>query len=283
MDGTQSIPLHGRDIAIRTPSLGRFAAVVGLGFLSAAALLIVARRLAGALETPLDPGILLPLGILLAASAAAIRLAWFLPKDSEAAPRLDLAIMTATSLSAVALCAGLCVPGTSALAMTAIGALLAVEETWAWGHRLRHRREPIAPILKTPRVVRLDPAHASSPRVDRSAAVARPTLMLEPEVAEPLEDVSQQLTRSRAADGIEQLSGWLRLAFSADQRTGSLHVAFCPPFESMPELEVEQIDGPEVRIKTAQLLTYGARLDLKLIAPLEEPASVLLQFSARTT
>ena len=59
-------------------------------------------------------------------------------------------------------------------------------------------------------------------------------------------------------------------------------MAFCPPFAATPELEVEQLDGPEARIKTAQLLPYGARLDLKLAAAAEEPTSVLLQFSART-
>ena len=89
------------------------------------------------------------------------------------------------------------------------------------------------------------------------------------------------MTRIKAADGTEELSGWLRMPFAAGQRTGSVHVAFCPPLPAAPELSVEQIDGPEARVKTAQLLPYGARLDLKLVAASEEPASVLLQFSAR--
>jgi hypothetical protein len=61
-----------------------------------------------------------------------------------------------------------------------------------------------------------------------------------------------------------------------------MHVAFCPPFAATPEVKVSQIDGPEVRIKTAQLLPYGARLDLKLAAPAEEPTSVTLRFSAQS-
>ena len=99
----------------------------------------------------------------------------------------------------------------------------------------------------------------------------------------PPEGVVQQLTRSRAADGTEEISGWLRTSFAAGQRTASVHVAFCPPLAAVPELAVEQIDGPEARIKTAQVLPYGARVDLKLAAASEEPASVLLQFSARTS
>ena len=96
----------------------------------------------------------------------------------------------------------------------------------------------------------------------------------------PPEEVTQQLTRSTAADGTEELAGWLRIPFAAGQRTGSVHVAFCPPFARTPELSVEQIDGPEARLKTTQVLPYGARLDLKLHAASESPASVVLQFAA---
>jgi hypothetical protein len=56
-----------------------------------------------------------------------------------------------------------------------------------------------------------------------------------------------------------------------------------PAFAARPELAVEQLEGPEARLKTAQLMSYGARLDLKLAAAAEEPTSVLVQFSARTT
>ena len=96
----------------------------------------------------------------------------------------------------------------------------------------------------------------------------------------PAEEVTQQLIRSRAADGTEVLSGWLRTFFAAGQRTGSVHVAICPPLDAVPEVAVEQIDGPEARIKTAQVLPYGVRLDLKLAAAAGEPTGVLLQFSA---
>lgn len=96
------------------------------------------------------------------------------------------------------------------------------------------------------------------------------------------EDIVQQLTRRHAADGMEELSGWLRVPVSPGQRTVSAHVAFCPPFCETPEVAVEQLDGPESRIKTGQRLPYGARIDLKLTSPAEEAATVLLQFSARS-
>ena len=97
---------------------------------------------------------------------------------------------------------------------------------------------------------------------------------------EPATDVLQQLTLSRAKDGSQQLAGWLRMPVGVGQRTGNLHVAFCPPFAKTPEIECEQLSGPPCRIKVAQRLLYGARLELKLAVAATEADSVLLRFSA---
>ena len=264
MSGERSIHLPGRPLGILPASLPRSAAAVLLGLLTAAALMVVARRLAGALANPLEPATLLTTGILVAAAAAAIRLGWFF---SPAHPRrrLDRAVMVLTSLSrrgprrrpVPAGYAG----GRPVSALHALGG----------GRKLGLGLAPPAqyPAARPPPPV-------PAPRLPARGCRSTRTLRFFPE------EVTQQLTRSQAADGAEELSGWLRMAFAAGQRTGSLHVAFCPPFAVTPELEVEQLDGPEARIKTAQLLPYGARLDLKLAAAAEEPTSVLLQFSART-
>lgn len=98
----------------------------------------------------------------------------------------------------------------------------------------------------------------------------------------PADEVLQQLTRRRLAGGAEELAGWLRVPFAAGQRTENVHVAFCPPFATAPQLAAAQLDGPEARVKTAQLLPYGVRLDLKLLTPAEQCATVLLEFTART-
>jgi hypothetical protein len=92
--------------------------------------------------------------------------------------------------------------------------------------------------------------------------------------------VVHQLTRRRTNEGADELAGWLRVDFAAGQRTGHAHLAFCPAFERAPRLEVEQLDGPRARIKTAQLLPYGARLDLKLSATAEHPERLTLRIAA---
>lgn len=281
MSGERSIPLQTRDTASMPTGFYRYLAAAAMGLLSVAALVVVMRRAAGALEQSLDPAALGAVGALLAATAAVIRLGWFLPHAADVSPRLDRAMMIVTSLAVLSLGGGLCLPGTPLLGTLLLCAALTAEEGWAWMWRLRRRFAPSSPAA-LPRSIRVDMAHNSFARTSRDTDLPAELAAIQ-ETAVPSDNVIQQLTRSQTADGAEELSGWLRLSFAASQRTGSVHVAFCPPFAGVPEFEVEQIDGPEARIKPAQLLPYGARLDLKLAAASEEPASVLLQFSARTS
>ncbi len=104
-------------------------------------------------------------------------------------------------------------------------------------------------------------------------------IAIEPKPAD--ERITQQLVRSQDAAGGETISGILRAEFLRGQRTATVHVAFCPPLAALPALEVAQTDGPSARVKTVQLLPYGARFDIKLARDAEAPASVSLRFSAR--
>ena len=281
MSGERSIVLHGRPLGAALPNLSRVAAAAALGLLGAAALTVFARRFVGALETSLETPTLLVAGLLVAVVAAAIRLGWFSPMAGSRSRRLDRAVMAATSAAVAALGVGLCLPATPTLGLFLFCTLLAAGESWAWAWHIRHCATSTSSQVK--RAVRLDAAHATVSHAGRGGKPSHAVSALDPALACLPEDVTQQLTRSHAADGTEELSGWLRMPFAAGQRTGSVHVAFCPPFAATPVLEVEQSDGPETRIKTAQLLSYGARLDLKLAVAAEEPTTVLLQFSVRTT
>jgi hypothetical protein len=267
-------------MGIPSQNLHRYVAGIVLGLLSTTALILVARRLAGALANPLEPATLLIVAAMAATTAVAIRLSWLSPPLGDSLPGIDRAVMILTSLAVAGLGAGLCLPGTSAVGMFLLWTLLGAEESWAWGWRIRHGFEP-GPSAARPSV-RTDLAHAGPTHHSRSSITSRAAPIVDAEDVVLPKNVTQQLTRSQAADGAEELSGWLRIAFVAGQRTGSLHVAFCPPFAATPELAVEQLDGPEARMKTAQLMPYGARLDLKLASAAEQPTTVLLQFSART-
>ncbi len=282
MSGTRSLecepPLNGALPA----NLHHAVAAAGLGLLMAAAAAVLWRQAAGALRHPLQPAVLLAAAVAATAAAVAVRASWLVwcrrlactsPGRRDACTTwLDRIVTIVLSLAVVELTVGLCLPGTPAACLAVVGIVVATEEAWAWVGHLRRstsRRVPNSRGLTAP---------GKKPGQLREF---RELLAPGCNSALPSEGVVQQLTRSRAANGTEEISGWLRTSFVAGQRTASIHVAFCPPLGATPELSVEQIDGPEARIKTAQVLPYGARLDLKLAAASEEPASVLLQFVAR--
>jgi len=123
--------------------------------------------------------------------------------------------MVLTSLAAVALTVSLWVPGTPVVWIAVVGTILAVEEVWAWWAWLQKRGQNYLLPAKSLSTPPIHEKNSSDPFF-------------------PSAEVIQQLTRSLAADGTEELTGWLRMAFAAGQRTGSVHVAFCPPCRSCP-------------------------------------------------
>jgi len=251
--------------------LGRWSVGTAVALLATAAVLVGWRRLAGALVSPLEPAALLGVGALVAVAAAGVRTVWhYIPGECKPV-RLGWLVLVVPLVSVAALGAALTMPGTAGGGLIAFWVCLFVEESWAWRpvvwRTQRGKGEGgrgIGPL--TPHPSLLTPH--SSPLTPHPSPLAEDVLP---------DDVLQQLTRSRAADGTEQVQGWLRMRFASGQRTAIVHVAFCPPFEKTPELAVEQLDGPPMRIKTAQLLPYGVRLDLKLGTAAEEPLEVLLQ------
>lgn len=59
------------------------------------------------------------------------------------------------------------------------------------------------------------------------------------------------------------VSGVARLTFRPGERQTELHLAFCPSFAATPVFHVEQTGGPQVRVKTTQVMPYGARLEVQ--------------------
>jgi hypothetical protein len=256
---------------IESPAVevGRWSAVTLLGVLVLAATVICWRRLAGALESPLPATSLAAIGLLLGGVAAAARLLWRRAASGDAASAPFLALVRWLPLPAVAVAAAaLSVPGTSPGGLAALWATLAIEETgvllgFGGGKKGVRNLLPVGPDGRFPKKV---------PDTFSSATFS----------SAPADEVTQQLTRSQSADGVETLSGWLRVGLDPGQRSANVHVAFCPPFGRTPTLEVTQSAGPPSRIKTVQLLPFGARVDLKLTQAGDEPASVLLRFSAQS-
>lgn len=265
--GPVTVTISARDSAAE---VARWSAGTLFGLLATAAILVAWRRIAGALSSPLDSVSLLAVALVVAATACGVRLLWQrLPVVPVGRSLFTRSSMLSAAVSVLGL--SLSLSGTTVGGLLAFWAVVAAEELWAWRPAVWRNLQSMPVSVVPPRV---------EPQLRVVCDEPYPLPVAADEI--PPQEVLQQLTRSQAADGSEQLAGWLRMAFAAGQRTGSLHVAFCPPFAKTPELTVEQLDGPDARVKTAQLLPYGVRLDLKLAAPSDAPASVLLQFSARS-
>jgi hypothetical protein len=112
---------------------------------------------------------------------------------------------------------------------------------------------------------RLSPAHPSLTGGDGIASTTQ---------------FSQRLERVRSMGGSDLLAGTLTARFAPGQVTAHVHVAFCPPFQCVPQLDFRQVAGPPARIKVGQTLPHGARFDVKLEGPTAEPATLCLEMRA---
>jgi hypothetical protein len=107
----------------------------------------------------------------------------------------------------------------------------------------------------------LFPAKRSSPPIG-----ARSTSVQDDPVDEQL---LQQITRTPTAEGREVIHGTLVAELAAGERSATLYVAFCPPFERLPQVEAEATDCPDASVKLIQALHHGAQLEVCLFEVFE--------------
>jgi hypothetical protein len=90
----------------------------------------------------------------------------------------------------------------------------------------------------------------------------------------------QQLTRYRHADGTQTILGTLLAEFAPGDRSTTLHVAFCPPFDRLPTVEAEAVDDTPATVNVTQLLHNGVQLEVRLPAPAAGPQSAAIELFA---
>lgn len=245
------------------------------GLVAALGLLVAGRRLCCGLSVPPPWPAGLLSGALAAGMAAAWRWAWQV-ETRAAAGRITFLRRALPALVPLSWGLALSLPPASARGLAGFWSLVVVEEIWGWlvAGRQQYRRGSAPPGQRAENHV---PPASSRPAAVHAPFVPPPGML---ELAGEGE-VIEQLTRCRLADGREQIAGWLAVRFAPGQRSDCLHVAFCPPFARSPELQLTQLEGPPVRIKTGQLQPYGVRLDLKLADTARAAERVVLGFAAR--
>jgi hypothetical protein len=241
--------------------------LAGALVLSSAWLLV--RRLTGALAAPLDGGILVTVGLCAVLCAATARLLWRGAADgtTDAARRARDWLPT---VALVFLATSASVPGTSVAAVVLLWSMLAAEEIAA----ARLVRRPIGPTGQgsiAAKHRRRGGARTTAPRREKGAL----------DGATIGRDVLQHYTRERASDGREHVHGTLRADFVAGQRTAIEHLVFCPSLASVPMVTVEAVDELECSARATHVYRYGARLEIRLSEPCDEPVEVLVRYEAR--
>ena len=216
------------------------------------ALLLWQRRAAGALQAPLGDAMLAAVGLILGGLVFAL---------STEVSRSGWIRYAAGFVGALAVAAALSLSGSPPVGIAALWSLILAGLLVPRGIRHRGPRASDADSKRSVRAVRIDPPHTPQPHF-------------------PAIEIAQQVTRGRTESGQDICQGTVRTRFAEGQRTDVIHLAFCPPFQSTPRLEVESEEGPEVDVKLTQTMPYGARLDLRLDKIAPSDVTVGLRFSA---
>jgi hypothetical protein len=113
-------------------------------------------------------------------------------------------------------------------------------------------------------------------RLSSWPAQKQPALNLAP----PTDRVLQQLTRYRSAEGGDALLGQLVAEFQPGERHAVVYVAFCPPFERLPQAEAHLAEDIVATVKLTQVLHNGAQVDVALPCPAASNMSVSVELFA---
>jgi hypothetical protein len=280
---------------------GRALTVASSSLLLMVGITLVARRCFGALIVPLDPTALLATGALLSIIAWSIRAAArhrissrgrALSELSSASDRLsDRFDQIAPAAALLMAGAALSLPGTPTLVLGLFWATIVLSQLDAqFGSRRNWARVLRSAGRQRNSSETLPEGSSWRGRPDRSLADREPDGSRDigefggefgTEANDLDEHIIQQLTRVHDATYGEMMYGTLRADLEPNQRSISLHVAFCPPFAKVPQMDIEQATGSEAQLKIGQLLAYGARIDLRLQEAADEPQSVIVELSVR--
>ena len=236
----------------------------GTVLLATAAVVAVGMRLSLSDFSVLSAGSSLFITLLTAAWCASIRAAWLAAATKELPSRLHGVIAVAPLVSALLIARSVTFAPITEFSTSLLWFAILTQEvitlslftTTLFGDRIgemlqQTNAEPIAPTLAPAFKLETD----DNPLAEEES--------IEEESFDLPPGVTQQLTRAVEA-GQEHIHGLVRAKFTRGERHTYLHVGFCPPLPSVPHVELHQLEGPEIQIKTGQVLTSGVRFDLKL-------------------
>ena len=274
MDATSSLTIFQGLAVSRYELIAKIARYVVLATtvqLAAISLVLFTRRCYGGFAESPNSWTLLATTVTLVTIGALLRLGWHRERTGRSV-LADRWVLAGPTVSLLLLAGSVSLPGSPVWALVVLWLAVLVEEGLCWYAGIRTG----GTWFRRPR-------ESSRQRV--SVQAPPPESVVQPAIGQsdqPLaEHVSQMLMRGHEEDGSDVLYGTLRSEFSPGQRAISLHVAICPPMDAVPDFNAEQVDGAPLSIKAAQVLPYGARLDLRLNTSSRQKQAATIRFVAR--
>ena len=242
------------------PALAPAASVALVVLINALGLLLVGRRLAGALEDspPLPLTAVLAVGAMVAAGLARMAVG---PQTHPA--WLVRGVGYGASLGLVLIVAG-CWPSQSLHEWVVWMPVLVVDQFWR-----QHFLDRIPGVWE-----------------GYGENAAEPERLAEWEqaaVEQPPSEVVQQQFRVRDESGVEVVYATAVAEFAPEQRNATVHLGFCPPLEYTPRVEADPVDFPEARVGKVVAYPHGVRLEVRLTQPAEEACRVVIDLVAEPT
>jgi hypothetical protein len=220
------------------------AVISGMAALYAIALLLVARRMMGALTAELPWQAVAMTAVFCFALVSGLRVLWWTFSEPQLAKSQAAWIGWGTSLILMLIAGAISFPRANSQAWLIWLPVLAVDQWLRW-------------------------------RMFGEGQVAELVAAKPPAAV----DAIQQIVRTRDASGAETVTATLRADFIEGQRTATLYVGFCPPLTDVPQITINPLDGAEAKI--VQAFSHGARIDVRLAQVAREATSLLISLIAR--
>lgn len=234
-------------------------------------LVFYVRRLQGGSLRPLSPGLVSIVALAIIVISVTLRgyVIWRQRTGLGSLSPSVVLLWLAPLFFATTIGMSVALPGSDWGVIVPWGALIAALEGALWwiAQRTLETASANAPASPVPTI------RAAESDVERELELPE-----EPFVFPP--GVTQQLTRFHTAEGQDIITAALRAEFAAGQRQLQLHVAFCPPFATIPEFSVHQVGGPESVLKAGQVLHHGARIEVRRGGDAQDAADVLVEMTA---
>ena len=235
-------------------------AVTALVLFAGLAVWLMVRRLSGALSQPLSGPEMVLSAIVIAFTALGLqREATRTQYLVHNTPYIHASII---SIAAVVMLASITLPGTPALAIAIAWVVLVSAEAASWlafanARFIRFRQ------------FGLRRANHSEPAVADE----------EPQIPAGL---VQKLTRVCEGDR-ESIHVLANADILEGDRRAVVHVSFCPPLASRPELTAHAMDADDVEVRLTQAESFGARVEIRAKQDQPGPRSILIEVLGSVT